>query len=243
MIQKSDFAFLAKVSLGALLIPAVGVGLFNRLGDAGARTDVGVAYSSMRAMGTALQAYYVDEGSFPACHRFNVPTRPSDAEPLVLERLTTPVAYLATLPADPFIPEFRISSSTALGATTAGLTVVQEAERPISFYYQAWNSDARFQTTSDGFNGAFSGAGVAWHLQSPGPDLTFITGGGILANDAEIDGPIQIIYDPTNGTTSFGSLFVAGDPENVQPSQSFAAGRGMLDAILHGDWPSAFVFE
>ncbi len=54
--------------------------------------------------------------------------------------------------------------------------------------------------------------------------------GGTLANDVPVDGPVLLIYDPTNGAVSFGSIFrIGGIVDPYVPS--YAAGEGLRAAI------------
>ncbi len=237
---------LVKAGLLALLLPTVGLGLFSRFDAAAQRSDVSVVYSNMRGLQTGLEAYYVDYDGYPPCSQFQLPNSIS-TEPNreVLERLSTPIAYVADpFPTDPFPSSFRISSATAEQSASANKLVVDKNDRPISFLYQAWRDGARVQVESSAFGPAFDGLATAYYLQSPGPDATYISGGGILANDREIDGPILLIYDPTNGTNSFGSIYAANEAVPIAGDNlSYAGGRGMLDAIKRHRMPNGLVID
>jgi len=94
-----------------------------------------------------------------------------------------------------------------------------------SYIYQSFNDMARADTT------VRTEKGTAWVLHSAGPDSVFYNLGGVLANDRpeDIEDTIGLIYDPTNGTISFGSIWRSGG--SPQASGSYAGGTGLIDAI------------
>jgi hypothetical protein len=56
--------------------------------------------------------------------------------------------------------------------------------------------------------------------------------GGVLQQDADVDGPILLIYDPTNGTVSFGSIYrVGGNASPSAPTSTYKAGAGLVRAV------------
>jgi len=78
------------IVVGIIAILAL-IALPNML-DAQVRTKVTRARADMRTQATALELYRVDENHYP-------PQENDDATPV---RMTTPVAYLTSLPRDPF---------------------------------------------------------------------------------------------------------------------------------------------
>ena len=68
-----------------------------------------------------------------------------------------------------------------------------------------------------------------WFLFSVGPDSAYPNLGGVLANDELVDGPILLMYDPTNGTVSFGDIYREGGASNG--GGSYWAGKGLREAI------------
>ena len=242
-IQSRAFTLIELLIVVAIIAILAAIAVPNFL-EAQTRSKVSRTKADMRTMATALEAYAVDYNTYPACHRFGIVLRrPNTGEPEVLERLSTPIAYLSsTLTRDPF----TIVSRVGLG--TAALTV---AQTPIpvnpatdavaqfnSYIYQSWGMDGRSQTEADFtfVQVPFTKAG-GYLLHSAGPDGVYHNLGGIIANEYEIDGPINLMYDPTNGTISFGSVYRSGGsptPGIQNPTTSptpYAGGEGILKAI------------
>lgn len=65
--------------------------------NAQTRAEIARAESDMRAMGVALNSYLVDRGAYPGDHDQD------DLSQRGFWKLTTPIAYIAVLPDDPFI--------------------------------------------------------------------------------------------------------------------------------------------
>lgn len=210
--------------------------------EAQTRSKVSRAKSDMRSMATALEAYYVDSNAYPLCHRFGTVLDPDaflgiggSAATRILERITTPIAYMTSVVVnDPFIVKFRIgpANANALPNTTPVSAAADAAGRMNSYIYQSWNSYGRRTLPPDGFSqDASIGKSTAWLLHSAGPDSTYHNLGGILSNNraADLQHTLNLIYDPTNGTVSFGSIYRAGG--GASPSANYAAGEGLLMAI------------
>ncbi|MFC1600748.1 type IV pilin protein [Candidatus Sumerlaeota bacterium] len=140
------------------------------------RAKVARVQTELRAMATTLEAYCVDQGSYPPAFD---PAVGANIFPLSqrIYRLTTPIAYIMKLPAEVFPP------------------AAAYANAPLSHFdtydYYCSESDT---LEHDGIN---STRHSAWRLSSGGPDLyhsfSMIDFGGIE-------------YDPTNGTISNGDL-------------------------------------
>jgi hypothetical protein len=92
-----------------------------------------------------------------------------------------------------------------------------------SFIYQSWNSEGRAEPLT-------GRRARQWLLHSAGPDQTYHNLGGVLANELTIDGPILLIYDPSNGTVSAGSIYKVG-AGSEGPSRFYAAGQGLVRAV------------
>src|SRR5690606_21841897 len=103
-----------------------------------------------------------------------------------------------------------------------------------TYIYQAWNSEQRYTLPPDGFsNGSLDRPARSWLLHSAGPDSTFHNLGGVLDNDVTTDGPILLIYDPTNGPASFARTHrVGGAASPGGGSGSYGAGAGLVQAVL-----------
>lgn len=150
--------------------------------EAQARSKVARAKADMKTIATALEAYHTDRGHYP----------PSTlvVRALRLSPLSTPVAYLSSVPNDPF------------GGTE--LTVPPPERRRGRYNYGAMPIDEESR----------------WALASDGPDLAsdallidFYPG----AQSARFNDPASpfgfIVYDPTNGTISKGDVWRVSDSQ------------------------------
>lgn len=154
--------------------------------EAQTRAKVSRAQADMRSLATALEAYRVDTNRYPP--DFEEVT-PMTWNPFMnLRVITTPVAYIASLPFDPFDDPLLVYPLDSL-ASVPGFDYLHDtpgiydplrptAEIPI------WNAAGMYMPDI-----------TQWALGSFGPD-----------RDGLIDPP----YDPTNGTVSNGDILRFG---------------------------------
>ncbi len=239
-MSKRAFTLIELLIVVAIIAILAAIAVPNFL-EAQTRAKVSRVKNDLRTLDTCLNSYVIDYNSFPACHTFGVAVNPfptdggiASPQGYVLERLSTPIAYCTTSTTrDPFTISSRYSDNTALGIALGGSDPVSPSTDVVaqinSYIYQAVGEAGRIQTTSDGFGDPWDGKASQFFLHSAGPDGAYHNLGGVLANDDEIDGPILLIYDPTNGTVSFGSIYrVGGSPLG---GGSYAAGSGLRRAI------------
>ena len=233
---KNAFTLIELLIVVAIIAILAAIAVPNFL-EAQTRSKVSRVKSDMRTMATALESYYVDRNAYPNPHPFGIASKDyinNPTQPMILERLSTPVAYITTaLLKDVFDVNSRYSAATAAGMA-AGLQSVNPttdvALRLNSFIYQAFNGEQRPTLPADGFtSAALNRTCTAWVLHSAGPDSGYHNLGGVLANDRTIDGPILLIYDPTNGTISFGSIYRSGGAPGS--TAAYAGGSGLIRAI------------
>lgn len=229
-----------------ILIAGALAGVLAMIGAANfreARTaaDVAMVKAQLDSLRMALAAYELDHGAFPnSSSRGNALAAPG--EPMILERLSTPIAYIgdaAATAADPFVANRRLLGGTA--ATVLLNEPLSVAGSPVlgRFYYSAWNSQHRYNVDAFGFNEPFLPTEArAWALSSAGPDLAYQQIGGVITTEDTAECVVNLLYDPTNGTMSAGSIY-AGSPA-INRSERFAAGTGLLEAIRLSD-PDASV--
>ena len=154
------------------------------------RAKVSRAKADMRTIATGLEAYCVDEGTYPANEFNNTLMRD-----LGLNRLTTPIAYLTSIPHDPFGDREVFGSK-------------------VENYEYGSGKAGQYASGQSGYPNDI------WILESSGPDNQETTlapygtisfpwvGTGETVN--EVSGMIGMIYDPTNGTVSRGQIFRTG---------------------------------
>ncbi len=165
--------------------------------EAQTRAKVSRAQTDMRAIATGVEMYRIDRGRYPP---------DADQGEIVylrrLLRLTTPVAYLTSVPADPFASRGRIIEYTsskphnpyAIPASSNNFVY------PLTYDWASrrradgtWESDATWARI------ASNPSTVQWGMRSAGPDTWPAWLGEEIAP-----------YDPTNGTVSEGNIFWSG---------------------------------
>ena len=166
--------------------------------EAQVRSKVSRAKADMRTLATGLEAYKVDNNHYPNDYW-------STQRGLVLAPLTTPVAFLTSIPPDAF----------------------PLAGRPARYGDPVWNRNYRYHAEQwkDYMLAGFSvtrDMGPVWSLVSYGPDLIDNLGEELLFGERWLDGwrrssslyPGQWIYgclyDPSNGTVSSGDIVRIG---------------------------------
>ncbi len=186
--------------------------------EAQTRSKVSRVKSDMRTLATGVESYAVDYGKPPIGLQEMGKWVPVDfglTGPVVkwnpMMRLTTPVAYLASIPFDTFAEKGRLQADGGLGGYGEGAGV---------FLYQSYPG----AMTRQGLNNmgpAYRNAaamGVTWSLRSIGPSRRMgIYGsvdGSTTGNEAQylakmVDTATEarypsLVYDSTNGTMSFG---------------------------------------
>lgn len=150
--------------------------------NAQTRAKVARAQADMRTIRMALEAYRADRNAYPPWMNNGAPINPVSKR---LMPLTTPVAYMASVPLeDPF----------------------EEVEMPATYdtydYVDA-ESFARAGETEP----SYRVRGAEWRLCSVGPDRVNTYGGPVDLTSWENPG---YDYDPTNGTISKGDIVIVG---------------------------------
>ncbi len=161
--------------------------------EAQTRSKVSRVQNDMRALDTAIQAYGIDYNRYP-------PTTGTFSQSFEerLIPLTTPVAYITTLPSDPF---------TRLTGAGGGWTgALAPGDRDDMYGYNTGAGSLGL-----GNPGAAHDEQMKWSLTSGGPD-------GLINFPYYAFGPtwernqryLVFVYDPTNGTVSNGDIFRRG---------------------------------
>jgi len=187
--------------------------------DAQARSKVARVHSDLRSIATAMEAYAVDQQTYP------IPADPYGAflpnpiaatsvspfETRVPVLLTTPIAYLSTRPEDPFATT-RHSESRLYMCITLDYVKIRQNNAPVHNWLNVWNE------FHDDLMGSDMPSQIAYVQQSFGPDF-----------DHDLDAPHAALpsgphvhgrgtlYDPTNGTTSSGDILYFGPGFGFRP--------------------------
>ena len=144
----------------------------------------------MRTVATGLEAYAVDHNKYPPDYSDGVNTFMGR-----LMHLTTPIAYLSTLPNDFFaesIANSNLSISTPFkeGGSLSGAVI-----HPVVYDYAKFDLGQDYLSVWAEITN--SPGSVKWALNSPGPDIT---------NHIYLGFSGLTIYDPSNGTISRGQI-------------------------------------
>ena len=167
--------------------------------EAQTRSKCARVVADMRTFATAIEAYCVDVNDYPRNNRHRFWTLSVD--------LTTPVAYLATVTlTDPFSlykendPLVGLPYYTYHRVLSLAEAVAVSARNPN--YIPAYES----VDGPDPYNPGAESKYGAWRLLSLGPDRDylpiFFSGSSRAVKYQNID----MLYDPTNGTVSWGNL-------------------------------------
>jgi type II secretory pathway pseudopilin PulG len=246
--MKSLHSF-AELLLAALILTPLLLIAGPKFSQARGAAALAQAKSDLRIYARALDAYFADHAAFPPCHLAGPGTPldkdPSQEEPRVLERLSTPIAYMmdARLP-NPFGATARISqaSAAAITAAPASNSIPLEPNDPAyqSYWYQSSSAtDRTLELDANGNPILPFGSPIKWIMHAPGPNQIALQLGGVLANssgDPGVEGSrfedcLGLVYDPTNGTDSFGVVWSAGgDLATPYGQQLFRAARASQTA-------------
>lgn len=174
------------VTVGIIAILAA-IAIPNML-EAQTRAKVSRAKNDLRVLATAIESYRTDNRGYP-----DVIPMPADIDlggAWILKPLTTPVAYLSSLPPDPFLP-----------SDTPETLMPPEGRKTYRYTSYPIPPDAP----------------RTWDLASNGPDMHNNTAGiyrgysSTLFYGGDPLLPDWTLYDPTNGTISRGDIFRAQD--------------------------------
>lgn len=163
--------------------------------EASVRARASRARADLRVVAGALEAYAVDRGCYP----------PNDGYLNVIPAdLTTPVAYLSTNNlVDPFKPQQK-AGMTSLGAVSPWYTYMQIVTYEDAQQWELLGRKCPYEAIDywpQQFNkGAFERYG-RWRLVCDGPDGVYDRASDPLPLRGS-----DILYDPSNGTGSFGNI-------------------------------------
>lgn len=167
--------------------------------EAQVRAKVSRVRADMRSVVVALEAYFVDWNAYPRHRDFTAPPPPIDQQYHWFQPLTSPVAYITSMPKDPFQSPF----------STYGLTVSPWGGGYFHYdpIYNNWDGYMDFGWGPySNFVRDMRARGFWYVLWSPGPNGRHnFAGSGAPTND-----PMGVFYDPTNGTISMGDLVRLG---------------------------------
>jgi prepilin-type N-terminal cleavage/methylation domain-containing protein len=163
--------------------------------------------ADIRSLATAIESYRVDTNHYPPDPLwYNATWYPqgpgwSQAQVdnyLVLQVVTTPIAYMSSIPANVF-----------KNASFGGYYLGKPAENWYVYWAKEWK-DLQLL-----FHPTWPNSGAVWSVSTTGPDRGdnfgsyYIFGENIL-NQQSAWGMVGCLYDPTNGTVSAGDVVRIG---------------------------------
>jgi len=199
--QLAGFTLIELLIVVAIIAILAAIAVPNFL-EAQVRAKTSRVRADLRSLSNAQEAYFVDYNSYTNCDHGDA----MDYEE-GFRQLTSPIAYITTIPRDPF-GEYRYRGERRfpmleMGTGRAGVgpsgtpTDPNPAGCPSDTWYMgSAGPDHQDDTenTHEGFNlatGNYPWANV--------PD-----------NDQAVAAVLSLIYDPTNGTVSDGEIYRAG---------------------------------
>ncbi|MCX7717945.1 MAG: prepilin-type N-terminal cleavage/methylation domain-containing protein [Candidatus Sumerlaeaceae bacterium] len=165
--------------------------------EAQTRAKISRSVSDLRSIAVALEAYHTDNNGYPVVGNPALPSPLDSLTPFYvrLRRITTPVAYISSLPVDPFARIGEINGN--------GLFFTDEtySYAPGNLYFGA----APIYSGTEYRASIFSVAGR-------GPDRYIFFGNYCMAHPRAFEDGANIrgAYDPTNGTISEGDILRLG---------------------------------
>jgi len=187
MKARTAFTLIELLIVVAIIAILAAIAVPNFL-EAQTRAKVSRTLADIRSMKTALESYRVDGNKYPtgrSCGNVMLNGYPEGPAKYRLVLLTTPIAYMTSLPDDPF-------KTAMLGMPTA-------CDRP-SFIYLLLQYHPRWH------DGPSDPNWVAWP-NGLYPEYVLVSKGPSREPSTTIQ---WIPYDPTNGTVSNGELIQYG---------------------------------
>lgn len=180
--------------------------------EAQTRARVSRFMADIRSSATALETYHIDASTYPPPDAYPAgdsrdywPITAHPAENYMPRRLTTPVAYITTLPVD----IFSHSSGDELPPKHAPHYINDRFNAQYNLYigdtsrmYFSAYTKAAIRLQTDSVSSGQYDRSVVWHTHSHGPDGDH--------DDFNSDAGYPTQYDPSNGTSSDGDIFYFG---------------------------------
>jgi len=186
--RETGFTLIELLIVVAIIAILAAIAVPNFL-EAQTRSKISRVKSDFRSVGVALEAYFTDRQTYPDMAWIFANVNFS----IGLRDLTTPVAYITSIPWDPF------TNQDALGSADP------------AYEYGSGVADV-------GPGDTLAQPNNIWLLESEGPDKTDLnsTPQFPYAYGYALPQVVDWIYDPTNGTRSRGSIYRTG---GVLPSR------------------------
>lgn len=229
--KTSAFTLIELLIVVAIIAILAAIAVPNFL-EAQVRAKVSRAKADMRSIATALESYAVDYNRYPLPANedgeIEDPPVTEFVETRISPMLTTPVAYITTIPNEPFAatgsaenPQFHYSTRHYVLALTAGGYGYRAQKGALlpkqNFAPGLDGSDDEWNDYVAHFYPSLEGGGGEWYLLSHGPDLDHDAPHDDhdhafrkQDHDHEDEEAEAAPYDATNGTKSNGDILLLG---------------------------------
>jgi type II secretion system protein G len=193
MKKNTGFTLIELLIVVAIIAILAAIAIPNFLA-AQTRSKVSRTKADMKTVATAIESYYVDYNQYPLVSGEHIPAIfPGYCMP---PEITTPIAYLASFPKDPF-------------GEMAGYDAYKQWGNTQDYFYCR---EEYFIKNGWGWavypNGGTTGTAAKWALESKGPDHAWAQNDGCQSGEMAM--PYVWAYDPSNGTVSRGNIVVSG---------------------------------
>ncbi len=156
------------------------------------RARIARNHADMQALGTALEQYRLDYNAYPPVSNCNGPAD-RHGERWALRVLTSPVAYIGSLPSDPFNPGDLVDGN-----------VVGRHDYGLYWYIERHSRGVGGGCSAQSAGRFFRSSGEMWSLKGPGPNQVEDINPAVPSSDP---GYVILLYDMTNGLISNGDIY------------------------------------
>lgn len=209
--RSSGFTLIELLIVVAIIAILAAIAVPNFL-EAQVRAKVARVHNDMRAITTGLESYAVDNNRYPP----SWDVKAGGWINLFLDRLrpiTTPIAYMTSIPPDPFIGDKTQGMFFRAVFNPDAYITIQYAED----YFIPLTIRTAISPPDHPGEGYVSreGVNVGWKLESVGPDR-------IYNFQKPVPDSERIDYDPSNGTVSYGDIrrFGGSDRGNINATSN-----------------------
>lgn len=189
--------------------------------EAQVRSKVSRAHADMRTVATAIEAYIVDYNREPYVNSPIDPTPPGNSAwwGFVPVTITTPVAYMTSIPVMPFKDETVTGFWEQMGGTEGNQPYTMVRNTYVVTFDAPWQPG---QVSSPPAIAPYTGIIIddAWYTQASKSGYILYTSGPDSRDGTVWGAPM--LYDATNGTKSYGDIyrFGSGYPKESKEAEN-----------------------
>jgi type II secretion system protein G len=196
MDKRTGFTLIELLIVVAIIGILAAIAVPNFL-NANTRAKISRVQADARSLGTALESYRLDTNEYPPDARSGVYVHFSflwEDHPSCGKHLTTPIAYMSSIPFDPFNSKFKWEGWTPIDNP-------EDYRKALFFLNRKYNEDVNSWEPGLPFEDLFRS--VQWQIYSVGPSLEY-------GWRAELTACWLMPYAPSNGLMSKGGIWLTG---------------------------------